>query len=113
MAWPVTKLAAGEQSQTTASAISSAVPMRPIGVIESIIAFISGLATSGAVIGVSITPGHTALTRMPALRPAQRAVAGKADDAVLGRDIGGLCAIADEAVDRGGVDDRAAAVLPA
>ena len=91
MACPVTKLAWSEHSQTTAAAISSACPIRPIGVIES-----SSLlhlridAVSGAVIGVSITPGQTALTRIPVLGPAQRAVARQADHAVLGGGVAGL-----------------------
>src|SRR5437899_2700362 len=67
------KLAAGLQSQSTAAAISSAVPRRPIGWLRTASAMSSSsLASMSATMGVSIVPGQTALMRMP--RGAQRVV---------------------------------------
>jgi len=66
-AWPVTKLALPEQSQTAASAISSARPSRPMGSIATIASTAARSARMWwSTISVSpITPGHTALTRRP------------------------------------------------
>src|SRR6266550_8163321 len=65
-AWPVTKLAKGLHSQTTAAAISSGRPSRPIGWSLTISSIVSdSLAIMSATIGVSMVPGHTALMRMP------------------------------------------------
>src|SRR2546426_9424855 len=65
MACPVTNEAASEQSHTTASAISSGVPTRPIGSLAMMRALRSGSLRPLAVIGVWITPGQTQLTRIP------------------------------------------------
>src|SRR5712691_89304 len=65
MVCPVTNEAASEQSQTTASAISSGVPTRPMGSLAMMRALRSGSLKPIAVIGVWITPGQTHLTRIP------------------------------------------------
>src|SRR6266481_5665938 len=62
---PVTNEEASEQSQTTASAISSGVPTRPMGSLAMMRALRSGSLKPLAVIGVWITPGQTQLTRIP------------------------------------------------
>ena len=57
---------AGAASQRTAAAISSARPRRPIGWSRMNCFIASGwLWIRSAAIGVSITPGQTALMRMP------------------------------------------------
>src|SRR5712691_12949748 len=65
MVCPVTNDAASEQSHTTASAISSGVPTRPIGSLAMMRALRSGLLKPLSVMGVWITPGQTQLTRIP------------------------------------------------
>src|SRR6266566_739781 len=65
MACPVTNEAASEQSHTTASAISSGLPIRPRGSMAMICALRSGSLQALSVIGVWITPGQTQLTRIP------------------------------------------------
>src|SRR5712691_2992020 len=65
MVCPVTNEAASEQSQTTASAISSGCPIRPTGSLAIIRAIRSGSCIPCAVIGVAIYPGQTQLTRIP------------------------------------------------
>ena len=68
-------------------------------------------ATDCATSGVSAKPGQTALTVTPLLRELQRQRARQADDAVLGRAIGGDIGVALEPGGRGDVDDaRACAV---
>jgi hypothetical protein len=60
------KLAAGVQSQTTADAISSGSPKRPIG-FRAIIAFTmagSLFLVTALAIGVLMIPGQTALIRI-------------------------------------------------
>jgi len=67
-ATPVRNDAAAELSQTTAAAISSGRPRRPIGSAASNSCLVSGRwATVRWIIGVSIAPGQTALTRIPQL----------------------------------------------
>src|SRR5207244_5903568 len=64
-AWPTVKEAASEHSHTTALAISSGRPILPIGSSEITLARPSGVPpVKRAIIGVSIYPGQTALTRM-------------------------------------------------
>src|SRR5215475_3561428 len=62
---PVTKEAASEQSQTTASATSSEAPTRPMGSLARRRALSSGLRKPRAIIGVWITPGQMQFTRIP------------------------------------------------
>ena len=67
MACPTTKAAASEHSQTTAAAISSGLPIRPTGSCATTLARPSGVPPlKRSIIGVSMIPGHTAFTRMPA-----------------------------------------------
>ena len=64
-AWPTTKAAASEHSQTTAAAISSGLPIRPTGSSETTLARPSGVPpVKRPIIGVSMYPGQTALMRM-------------------------------------------------
>ena len=60
ISWPVVKPAPGELSQSTALAISSGMPMRPIGVWDAIVFFISVslLPKAGSNISVWIGPGR-------------------------------------------------------
>src|SRR5205823_8904513 len=65
-ACPMTKPAPGLQSHSTAEAISSGLPRRPIGCSFVMSFIVSGsLAIIAATIGVSMAPGHMALMRMP------------------------------------------------
>ena len=65
-AWPTTKLAASEQSQTIAAAISSGRPSRPIGTPARIIFSIFGSPPmKPSSIGVRVLPGQTQLMRIP------------------------------------------------
>ena len=69
---------------------SSAVPPRPIGVWRrSRRPCISGMSSAGCVIRVSISPGATALTRMPSSDPAAGEVPREGDQARLRRAVGG------------------------
>src|SRR5205085_8253395 len=61
---PVTKVESGESRKMHAPAISYGWPRRPNSVREPAIARCSGVAASSA--GVSVGPGETALTRVPA-----------------------------------------------
>jgi hypothetical protein len=62
MAWPTTKAAASEHSQTTAAAISSGVPIRPTGSSTITFARPSGAPPEKRLnTGVSMDPGPTAL----------------------------------------------------
>src|SRR5262249_13725901 len=75
IACPVTKEAASEQSQTTASAISSGLPARPIGWAAAMAASTLGCwRVIRLIIGVSIAPGQTTFTRMPDLAYSKAAV---------------------------------------
>ena len=66
MLCPVTNEARSEQSHTTASAISYGRPRRRMGVPATNEASVSGLAaTSRSIMGVWMTPGRTAFTRIP------------------------------------------------
>ena len=60
---------------------------------------------------VSTGPGHTALTRTPLRADLAGGRLGQADHGVLGGDIGRHAGRADQAGDRGGVDDRARLLL--
>src|SRR3954470_3859366 len=63
---PITKLAPGLHSQSTAAATSSALPRRPIDCCFMISVMASAWPDNmSAAIGVSIVPGQTALMRMP------------------------------------------------
>jgi len=63
---PVTDDAASESSHVTASAISEGRPMRAIGSTLTSLSLSRGCVDSiPATIAVSITPGQTALTRIP------------------------------------------------
>src|SRR3712207_1128943 len=65
MACPTTKAAASEHSQTTAAAISSGLPIRPIGSCAITLPRPSGVPPlKRSIIGVSTMPGHTTFTRM-------------------------------------------------
>src|SRR5205823_5755105 len=65
MAWPMTKAASSEHSQTTAAAISSGFPIRPTGSCAITLSCPSGVPpVNRCIIGVSMIPGHTAFTRM-------------------------------------------------
>jgi putative transposase len=66
IALPVTNEAASEHNHTTASATSSGLPILPIGSIAMRPASAS-VPSRGSTIGVRMTPGHTAFTRIPAL----------------------------------------------
>src|SRR3984957_10009730 len=59
---PVTKLESSEARNTATLAISSALPMRPIGILATIWAM--ACFGSGAKIGVSIVPGLMTLARI-------------------------------------------------
>src|ERR1700690_54834 len=59
---PVTKLESSEARNTATLAISSALPMRPIGMLATIWAM--ACFGSGAKIGVSIVPGLITLARI-------------------------------------------------
>src|SRR5882672_8517628 len=72
--WPVMKEAPSEHIHTTAAAISSGLPKRPMGCRPSANFFASGAPQRRSPIGVSITAGHTTFTRMPL-----RAVSSAAD----------------------------------
>ena len=62
---PVTKEASSESRKATARAISSGCPTRPIGCAgPRIFSITSALPWIGPKIGVSITPGQTAFTRI-------------------------------------------------
>jgi hypothetical protein len=64
-ACPVTKEAASEHSQTTAAAISSGLPILPIGSIAITFPRPSEVPpVKRLIISVSINPGQSALTRM-------------------------------------------------
>src|SRR5580700_2073990 len=66
--WPVTNDALLDESQMTASAISSDLPMRPMGCMADIVAWFSALSpTKRRYMSVSIAAGNTALMRMPCL----------------------------------------------
>ena len=69
MSWPVMNAAPGELSQSTVLAISSGVPMRPIGVCVAIVFFMSVSPSPKARSNISVWmgPGETLLTRMPCL----------------------------------------------
>src|SRR5712691_8231868 len=72
---PVTNDAASEHSHTTASAISSGFPIRPTGSTAAILSALPALwAVIRSTIGVLITPGHTAFTRIPDLAYSNAAV---------------------------------------
>src|SRR5580704_5515911 len=64
MDWPVMKDARSEHIHTTASAISAGFAKRPIGWQLRTYLWTSGAPKVRLAIGVSITPGHTALTRI-------------------------------------------------
>ena len=64
-----------------------------------------------SVSGVRIRPGQIALTRIPSAREVAGEALRQADDAVLRRRVGRAVREADQAADRGDVDDRAAAGL--
>jgi hypothetical protein len=67
---PVTKLAASEARNAITSATSSGRPIRPMGCASPKPASISRpLSTTPSRMSVSITPGSTALARMPRLPP--------------------------------------------
>src|SRR6185437_8953332 len=69
MICPTMNPAPGLHNHRTAEAISSDLPIRPRGMSLNTAFIASGsFATAFATMGVSITPGHIALTRMP--RPA-------------------------------------------
>src|ERR1700722_5264377 len=59
---PVTKLESSDARNSAALAISSASPIRPIGIVDTILAMVSG--DCRATIGVSTGPGLTTLERM-------------------------------------------------
>src|SRR3970282_2584400 len=68
IACPVTNEASSEHIHTTALAISSGCPNRPTGsksVNCSIVSF--SLPVILSIMGICITPGHTAFTRIPSL----------------------------------------------
>src|SRR5438128_10853252 len=65
IACPTTKAAASEHSQTTAAAISSGFPIRPIGSCAITLSRPSGVPPlNRSIIGVLMIPGHTAFTRI-------------------------------------------------
>src|SRR5438132_27888 len=66
--WPMTNEDLLEESQITASAISSDLPMRPMGCMAVIVAWFSALSpTKRRYMSVSIAAGSTALMRIPCL----------------------------------------------
>src|SRR4029453_5516058 len=72
---PVTKDAASEHSHTTASPTSAGAAMRPMGSSATTCSSMPGLSRAPrSNIGVRIAPGHTALTRIPALAYSSAAV---------------------------------------
>ena len=73
-----------EESQITASAISSEVPIRPIGCMAVIVAWFSALSpTNRRYMSVSIAAGNTALMRMPCLPNSTAADFVQTDDRVF------------------------------
>src|SRR5262249_32994852 len=75
MGKPVTNEAASEHNQTTASPTSSGLAMRPTGSIATNCSSAPGvLRIARSTIGVWITPGHTAFTRIPDLAYSSAAV---------------------------------------
>jgi hypothetical protein len=60
---PVTKPASVPASQTTAAAISSGRPGRPVGLTDTAAAYSSVTGLTG--LSTSTNPGETALTRIP------------------------------------------------
>jgi len=68
MAFPVTKEASLEDSHRTAAAISSGVPMRPMGSWSRIALLPSVVVPkTRSIMWVSMMPGQMALMRMPEL----------------------------------------------
>ena len=63
--WPVTKLHSGPASMTITRATSSALATRPSGWICSLMFREASFESRGAASGVSVSPGATALNRMP------------------------------------------------
>jgi hypothetical protein len=72
--WPVMKDARSEHIHTTASAISADLPKRPMGWQPRTYLWTAGAPKSRSPIAVSITPGHTALIRIPLLAFSSAAV---------------------------------------
>src|SRR5688572_5220863 len=112
MACPTTNEAASEHSHTTAAAISAGVPIRPIGSCAITSARPSGVPPlKRCIIAVSMIPGQMAVDADVGCRVVERRRLGEADHAVFGGDVGGSAGKALDAGARGGVDDRAAALL--
>ena len=111
MACPRTKEAASEHSQTTAAAISSGVPIRPIGSWRDHLCAAFGGAAGEALHHRGVDDaGADGVDADVRCRVVERGRLGQADDAVLGGDVGGAAGEALDAGARGGVDDRAAAL---
>ena len=110
MVWPVTKEAASEHSQTTASAISSGIPSLPIGVWETILRSKSGFASMPGLghwcADVAGTDGVDSYTGCCIL---QCSGPGDPDNPVLGGVISNVACSACQPVDGGGVYYRATA----
>src|SRR5437660_4996363 len=112
MAWPMTKAATSEHSQTTAAAISSGLPIRPTG--SSAITFARPSAVPPVkrpIIGVSMYPGADGVDADVPRGVVEGRRPGEADYAVLGGGIRGVALDADDPGTRGGVHDRPAALL--
>ncbi len=104
---PVLKSLASEQSHVTMCATSSAVPSRFMG-----LSLIMPLTTSGPrsrIMSVSIGPGATQLTRMPASTTSRDSALLKREDATTGARISGNPGNSFLAGERRHVDDTAAA----
>ena len=102
------KDARSEHNHTTASATSCGFPTRPTGCILTTTSHIS-LKPRWAM-SVSMTAGHTALTRMPDLA-LDGCGFGQADHSMFTGEIRGADSAAGKASDRGHIHDRPATML--
>ena len=110
-AWPTTKLAASEQSQTIAAAISSGRPSRRIGTaLRIIFSIFSSPPMKPSSIGVRVLPGHTQLMRMPCAAYSSALARVSPTTPCLLATYAGQPGEADEPGAGRDVDDRAAAL---
>src|SRR6267378_2126800 len=71
--WPVMNEAEAEATKTIARAISSGLPNRPSGTVDTSAALFWGLPVKRSSMPVSVGPGATALTRTPEAAPSSAA----------------------------------------
>src|SRR5712691_10902796 len=71
--WPVTNEAEAEARKTIARPISSGLPIRPSGTVDTSAALFWGLPVKRSSMPVSVGPGATALTRTPEAAPSSAA----------------------------------------